>query len=367
MRFALDCRVVTAPKTGDRTYALGLTRALAELEPAHEYYFYAAEPTSLTEHPQTHCHAITLPASPRWTWTPIRFPLDLRRRGMDLAHVQYLVPPLTPCPIVTTIHDISFRRHPQLFPLKHRVLLNALIPSSIETARVVLTGSEATRRDLMELMGVPEHKIVVTPYAADASFVPMAPDLARAEVWKRFKISGRYVLSVAHIHPRKNLARLVRAWNRIAGRVQQRLVLVGKRGWGNEDLNAAVADADPRNPPIFTGYVADADLPVLYAGADAFAYPSLYEGFGLPPLEAMSCGTAVLTSNVSSLPEVVGSAGVLVDPTDVAEISMGLWGLLEDEAYRRRLGRAGLERARQFSWERCARETVAAYEACFTV
>ncbi|MBM3457102.1 MAG: glycosyltransferase family 4 protein, partial [Armatimonadetes bacterium] len=127
MRVALDCRTVTAPKTGDRSYALGLSQALASVDPEHEYYLYSSEPTELTCHPQPNVHAVVLPAAPRWTWTPVVFPLDLTRRRISVAHVQYIIPPVAPCPVVTTIHDVSFRRHPELFPLKHRLLLNWLI------------------------------------------------------------------------------------------------------------------------------------------------------------------------------------------------------------------------------------------------
>ncbi|MBM3460424.1 MAG: glycosyltransferase family 4 protein, partial [Armatimonadetes bacterium] len=178
---------------------------------------------------------------------------------------------------------------------------------------------------------------------------------------ERFGLLRPYVLSLCHIHPRKNLPRLVRAWNRIAGRVPHQLVLVGKQGWGNEELNQAISGASPGHEPVFTGYVADGDLPFLYAAADLFVYPSLYEGFGLPPLEAMACGTPVLTSSVSSLPEVVGDAALLVNPYDEGALARALEELLADSARRRQLSEAGLNRAAGFSWERCARATIQVY------
>jgi glycosyltransferase involved in cell wall biosynthesis len=363
VRVALDCRTVTAPKTGDRTYALGLTRALAALDGDDEWFLYSAEPTELTRHENPHCHAVVLPASPRWAWTPVAFPLDLRRRHLDLAHVQYLIPPLAPCPVVTTVHDVSFKRHPELFPLKHRVLLNLLIPPSLHQAVAVITCSEATRQDMIELYDLPPEKITVTPYAADETFRPMDPVEARRAVRERFGIAGRYLLAVGHIHPRKNLPRLVRAFNRISGKVPHELVLVGKQGWGNTELMEAISQAPVGREPRFTGYVADADLPVLYAGADAFAYPSLYEGFGLPPLEAMACGTPVLTSNLSSLPEVVGEAAVLVDPYDEPSLARALAELLGDARKRAALSAAGLARAVQFTWDATARGTLEVYRS----
>ncbi len=363
MRVALDCRTVTAPKTGDRTYALNLSRALAELDERFELFLYTWERTHLTEMDRPNVRGILLPAQPRWAWTPYVFPRDLRRRQIDLAHVQYLIPPFAPCPVITTVHDVAFRRFPHLFPLKHRLLLNALIPPSVQSAAAVITGSEATKRDLLEFYGLPEKKVVVTPYAADPIYQPMDPQEARRAVRRRLGIPGPYLLSVGVLQPRKNLPRLVRAYSRIAARFPHRLVLVGREGWAPDELRAAVAAAPAGREPIFTGYVADADLPALYAGADLFVYPSLYEGFGLPPLEAMACGAPVVTSNTSSLPEVVGDAGVLVDPHDEAALSRTLEALLSDPDRRARLASSGLERSREFSWERCARQTLDVYRS----
>ncbi|MGV3721248.1 MAG: glycosyltransferase family 4 protein [Actinomycetota bacterium] len=361
MRIALDCRTVTAPKTGDRTYALNLLRALAQVDTENEYLYYTWEPTTLTEVGSSRVQPILLPASPRWTWTPIAFPRDLGRRQADLAHVQYLIPPVAPCPVITTIHDVAFRKFPTLFPLKHRLLLNALIPLAAHNSAAIITGSESTRQDLIELFGVTPEKVVVTPYAADPIYQPMDQEAARRAVRSRLRVPSPYLLSVGVLQPRKNLPRLVRAYNRIASRIPHRLVLVGKEGWAGEALQEAIAEAPPGREPIFTGYVADADLPALYSGADLFVYPSLYEGFGLPPLEAMARGTAVISSNTSSLPEVVDNAGLTLDPTDTEALSTAMETLLQDEPRRRELEAAGLARAAQFNWERTARETVEVY------
>jgi len=363
MRIALDCRTVTAPKTGDRTYALNLSRALAEVDPDNEYFLYTWEATTLTHLRRPRFHPVVLPAVPRWTWTPFVFPRDLARKRADVAHVQYFVPPVAPCPLVTTIHDVAFRRYPKLFPIKHRLLLNWLVPLAARHAAAVLTGSEATKRDLVEFYALPPEKIHVTPYAADASYGPMDRADARRAVQRRLGVPVPYLLSVGVLQPRKNLPRLVRAYNRIAEAVPHRLVLTGKEGWAGDELREAVGEAPPGKEPLFTGYVADADLPALYAGADLFVYPSLYEGFGLPPLEAMACGTPVLTSNVSSLPEVVGEAGVTVDPLDEAAIAEALAALLADPARRQALAEAGLERARRFDWKHTARQTLDVYAA----
>jgi glycosyltransferase involved in cell wall biosynthesis len=362
MRIALDCRTVTAPKTGDRTYALNLMRALARVDAENEYLLYTWERTTLTKLEDERFRPVVLRAPLGWMWTPLLFPPDLARRRVDLAHVQYLTPPIAHCPFVTTIHDVAFRRYPHLFPVKHRLLLNALIPLSIQWAAAVVTGSEATRNDLLEFYDVPPEKVHVTPYAADPMFTPQDPEAAREAVRRRLGLRKPYILSVGVLQPRKNLPRLVRAYGRIAGRVPHRLVLVGKEGWAHEELRRAAAELPRDRAPLFTGYVADADLPALYAAADLFVYPSLYEGFGLPPLEAMACGTPVVVSDRSSLPEVVGDAGVLVDPQDVRGLAEAMEALLGDEARRRDFSVRGIARAGEFNWERTARETVRVYE-----
>jgi glycosyltransferase involved in cell wall biosynthesis len=362
MRIAFDCRTVTSPKTGDRTYALNLARALAAVDGENEYLLYTWEPTTLLDGLGPRTAGVLLPASPLWTWTPFVFPGDLRRRRADLAHVQYITPPVAPCPLVTTIHDVAFRRFPHLFPLKHRLLLNWLVPLSARLAVAVITGSEATKRDLVELYDLPPEKIAVTPYAADAAYRPMDREQARELVARRLGVPAPYLLSVGVLQPRKNLPRLVRAYTRVAREIPHRLVLVGKEGWAPDELRDAVAACPPGREPLFTGYVPDADLPALYAGADLFLYPSLYEGFGLPPLEAMACGAPVITSDTSSLPEVVGDAGVTVDPEDEEAIGEAIVRLLADRRRRADLRERGIRRAAGFTWERTARETVAVYE-----
>jgi glycosyltransferase involved in cell wall biosynthesis len=362
LRVALDCRTVTAPKTGDRTYALNLIRGLAAVDRENHYLLYTAEPTELTDLGRPNMEPVVLPAEPAWWWTPFVFPRDLARSAVSLAHVQYITPLDRPVPFITTIHDVAFRRYPGLFPLKHRVLLNALVPLSAWRAARVITGSESTRQDLVHYYRLPPEKIAVTPYAADRSYHPMDRDAARRAIRERFGVRRPFVLSVGVLQPRKNLPRLVEAYARIARTVPHSLVIVGKWGWAHDELKAAVQRAGLGDRVFFTGYVADSDLPILYNAADVFAYPSLYEGFGLPPLEAMQCGTPVLTADNSSLPEVVGDAGILVDPRSVREIADALRTLLKDDRERARLREAGLERAKRFSWEETARRTVEVYQ-----
>lgn len=362
MRIALDARTVSAPKTGDRTYCLNLIRALAAVDTENEYVLCTAEPTPLLNNglgPRFRLEL--LPASPAWAWTPVQFPIALRRLGVEVAHVQYLIPPIAPCPVVTAIHDVSFRRHPAWFPLKHRILLNLLVPLAARGATRVIVGSNHARQELIHFYDLPPEKIVVTPYAADPIYRPIPLKQAQDAVKERFGIRSAYILAVGVLQPRKNLARLVRAFGRIVDETPHRLLLVGKEGWATEELRRTIERERLGGRVQFTGYVPDADLPVLYAAADLFVYPSLYEGFGLPPLEAMACGTPVLTSNTSSLPEVVGDAAVLIDPTDEEAMAREMAALLHSPERRAGLRQAGLARAAQFSWEETARRTLAVY------
>jgi glycosyltransferase involved in cell wall biosynthesis len=362
MRIAIDARTLASPKTGDRTYCLNLTRALARVDRRNEYLLYTACETPLADVGAANFRQRLLAARPEWSWTPVALPRAARADRCDLVHVQYIVPPYCPAPLITTVHDISFRRHPRWFPVKHALLLNLLVPLAMARAERVITCSEYTRREMIELYGTEPEKIVVTPYAADPIYRPVAAEVARQAVRERFNLRHPYILSVGVLQPRKNLPRLVEAYTRIAREVPQHLVLVGKEGWAFEALRKRVARSGVTSRIHFTGYVADADLPPLYAAADLFVYPSLYEGFGLPPLEAMACGTPVVTSNTTSLPEVVGDAALTVDPRDAGALAAAIAEVLTSPERRAELIQRGLARAQQFSWERTAEETVAVYE-----
>jgi glycosyltransferase involved in cell wall biosynthesis len=365
MRAAIDARTLGAPKTGDRTYCLNLLRGMAALRPEGEFLLYVDRETGLPDGLPPNFEPVLLTAPVRWLWTPWSLPWDLRRRAAGLLHVQYIIPPAAPCPIITTIHDISFRRHPEWFPLKHRALLNLLIPLAAQNAAHVITGSEFTRADLIDAYDLPPEKVTVTPYAADPIYRPIDPEEARRAVKQRFGLRGPFVLAVGVLQPRKNLPRLIRAFARVARDVPHTLALVGKPGWAHEELQQAAAASGLGSRLQFTGYVPDADLPFLYNAAALFVYPSLYEGFGIPPLEAMACGTPVVTSNVTSLPEVVGDAALTVDPTDEAALADAIRQALTDEPLRAQLRTAGLARAAAFSWERTAAETLGVYRQEF--
>jgi alpha-1,3-rhamnosyl/mannosyltransferase len=252
------------------------------------------------------------------------------------------------------MHDVLVLSVPELFSAPIRANFRALAGPLARRAAVVLTGSQASARDIAEHLRVPEERIVVTPYGVEPRFRP-AP--ASPELLARLGIDRPYVACVGTLEPRKNLVTALRAFARVGGDVA--LVVVGGRGWRNAAFEQELARVPGK--VVLTGFVSDEELVGVLAGARCFLYPSLHEGFGFPPLEAMACGTPVVTSSVSSLPEVVGDAGLLVDPRDVDAVAGAVERVLGDDALHARLRESGLRRAASYTWGRCAAETVGAY------
>lgn len=375
MRIGIDARTLSGRFTGDRTYWRGLIEGLAEVDKENEYLLYlkaGVEGEPLTIGPNFTFRTVPKPANDA-LWMQTAFPAALRRDRIDVAHTQYNTPLFgTPCPIVTTIHDVTFALFPEHFLPKDRFILNRFVPGSMRRAARVIAVSESTRRDILRTYKkqIDPDKVVTTLLAADRRFVPPSTqESARESANNKYDLRGLpYILSVGVMQPRKNLPLLLDAFALMKlGPLAppHLLVVAGKRGWKNEELDAQLAKlpAEVSSQIVFTGYVPDEDLPTLYGGADAFCYPSVYEGFGLPPLEAMACGCPVLCSRVSSLPEVVGDAGILLPSNDSDAWATALEKLIGNDNIRERWRGHGLERARLFSWKKTAEGTLAVYRA----
>lgn len=377
MRIGIDARTLSGRYTGDRTYWRGLIGGLAAIDEDNEYVLYTRLPLD-GEPPETgpnfRWRELPQPGNDA-LWMLQDWPRALSQDGVDVAHTQYNIPLLgAPCPVVTTVHDITFALFPDMFAPRDRWILNALVPRSLRRAARVIADSECTRRDILR-----RYKAFVTPekvttilLAADKRFQvpPNGQESARAAVNTRFGLGGRpYILSVGVLQPRKNLGVLLDAFALVKlGPVAppHKLVIVGKRGWLGQDLDRQVAALPPAvsEDIVWAGYVPDDDLPLLYGGADALCYPSRYEGFGLPPLEAMACGCPVLCARKSSLPEVVGDAGVLLPADDSGAWAHALEKLLTQPGVLARWRERGPERASRFSWAETARQTRQVYENC---
>lgn len=380
MRIGIDARTLSGRYTGDRTYWRGLIGGLAAVDPANEYVLYTRRPLDGDPPPGLGANfswrQVASPANDA-LWMLAGWPRALKADKIDVAHTQYNIPLLgAPCPVVTTVHDVSFRFHPDLFLPRDRWLLNTLVPRSMRKAAHVLAVSESTRRDILRFYPqVPKDNVRVVLEAADSRFRPPlgGQEKARAVANKTLGLDDRpYLLAVGVLQPRKNLALLLDAFAlvklglKIGGEpLPHRLVIAGKRGWLDDtDAQLAALPEEVTRDIVMAGYVADDDLPTLYGGADALCYPSRYEGFGLPPLEAMACACPVLCSRSSSLPEVVGDAGILLSPDDSDAWARALGKLLSAPPILARWRERGPARAALFSWENAARETLEVYEEC---
>jgi glycosyltransferase involved in cell wall biosynthesis len=296
----------------------------------------------------------------RIIWEQLLQPSVARRAALDLIHGLAFVGPIgSACPFVVTVHDLSFLFYPRSFRVVNRLYLRLLTRLSMQRARRVVAVSASTRRDVIRYYGVAEEKVDVVYNGVDQAFEPFPEDQVAA-FRARHGLPERFILFVGTLEPRKNVARLIRAYAQLPGR-RPPLMLVGGRGWLYDDVLRLVEELGLTPDVHLIGYVPADDLPWWYNAAELFVYPSLYEGFGLPPLEAMACGTPVVASTSSSLPEVVGDAGLLVDPADTAGLTAALNTGLTNASTRARLRAAGLARASQFTWQATAHGTADTY------
>jgi glycosyltransferase involved in cell wall biosynthesis len=289
---------------------------------------------------------------------------DFLVRPLDVFHSpDHVFPACKKIPTVLTIHDLAFLLYPENYTRINRAYLASMIPQSVKNAAKVVTDANNTKEDLMRLLQVPEGKIQVIHPGIESTFHPVPRDEGN-EIRIKYHLPESYVLYVGTLEPRKNIASLIRAYAKVRKNegVSQGLVICGGLGWLYQDLFKLVRELGLQNEIIFTGHVPNEHLPAIYSGAELLVYPSIYEGFGLPVLEAMACGTPVITSTVSSLPEVAGDAALLVNPYDVEELASAIEKVLSDSELRTKLITKGLERARLFSWEKTARETLAVYQ-----
>jgi len=366
LRIAIDAHSVGTGLGGNESYAANLIEALAEIDSVNDYTLYVTRDEAVARFrnrwPNFRVRS-TLPHTPL-----IRIPLtlsaELRSHPVDVLHVQFTSPPFAPCPVVVSIHDLSFEHLPETFNRRSRAQLRFTVRRSARMAARVLALSEHARLDIISTYKIAPNRVTAIPIAAPTHFRPVEDEYELQRVRQTYGINGDYILSVSSIQPRKNLTRLLSAYERLRrtrpeGSLPQ-LVLVGKRAWLYRETLKAIEKLG--TGVIVTGYVPETDLPALYSGALCFVYPSFFEGFGLPPLEAMKCGTPVITGDRTSLPEVVGDGGVLVNPFDIDAIASAIATMVDDSSFRSRLRIESLNRARIFDWRETARRTLEVYK-----
>ncbi len=360
MRFAVDAHAIGRHLTGNEVYVRSLLNAFGAHHRDCEFVAYTSEPTARLWIPST---ISVRPISPN---PFVRLGYELARRvhedRPDLLHVQYTAPLGCPVPVVVSVHDVSFLEHPEYFPWTRARQLQWTVRRTVHSAAKVLTGSEFSRKSILKVYGdLDEDKVVVVSNAAAPEFRPISREAATATVFERFQVPAPFVLSVGDLQPRKNQIGLIQAFARLVRaypQLKHKLLLAGKETWFADRVREAARESGVADRIQFVGFVSDDDLLQLYNACDLFVFPSFYEGFGLPALEAMACGRAVVCANTTALPEVVDGAAIVFDPYVVDEMVRALADLLLDSELRSRMERLGLQRAAHFSWQKTAEGTL---------
>ncbi len=375
MKIGIDYTPALRQRAGVGRYTRGLVKALAAMDQRNEYVLLAAvgglEMATERSWPGGNFRERRVPFSDHFLtilWHRLRLPLPVEFLigRVDVFHSpDFVLPPLWHGHSLVTVHDLSFIRHPECADQGLREYLNQAVPRSVRRADIVLADSQNTKGDMMELLGVDSAKVKVVYAGLDDRFVPIEEEEKRREVRDKYHLDFPFILSLSTLEPRKNQIRLIEAYGFLSkGKAMpQRLVLAGGKGWLYEEIFRRVEELKLTDRVYFPGFISEEDLPTLYSLADVFVFPSLYEGFGLPPLEAMACGTPVVASDVASLPEVIGEAGILVPPDDVEALASAIEKVLDDAVLRENLIAKGLLQARSFSWERAAKGLLEIYES----
>lgn len=366
MRIAFDGTTLTAGRTGVGYYTEHLLQHLArEVERTGDELVVISNKAIDTAMPlPSHVRVYTSRQFPlRIGWMQLLASRVLDDVRPDVAHfTNGMIPPAAPSPTVVTIHDMSLRLHPRCHPVRRLVINRPLLSVAIRTASAIVTVSHSARRDLLRLHGIEPNRVSVVHEAAGPGFQPIGDRAWLEDVRRRYRLPERFVLYVGAIEPRKNLPRLMHAFQAARARgIPHALVCAGPYGWSSRDLEGVIDRLGLSDCVHFTGYVPVADLPAIYNLGEIFAFPSVYEGFGLPVVEAMACGTPVLTANTSSLDEIAAGAAETVDPYDTDAITDAIVRLARDADWRHELTTRGLARAGRFSWARTAREMLAVY------
>jgi len=371
MRIGIDISQIVFRGTGVATYTKNLVDSLLEIDKENEYVLFGSslrlkhflDNYHTTYSSQSEAKFYQIPPSVfEFLWNRLHVvPIERFTGKLDVFHTSDWLEPPARCPKVTTIHDLAVFKYPESFtPFGgHDIVQNLKrkLKWVKKESDLVITVSQNSKKDIVEILEIPQEKIRVVYEACDAEFVQKS-DESVERIKKKYGIKGDYILAVGTREPRKNLERVIEAFSAVSGQgLAVSLVIAGKFGWGRDIENLKFKIKNLK----LLGYVPHDELPALYSGARVFVYPSLYEGFGLPVLEAMNCGCPVVTSNVSSLPEVAGDAAVLVNPESVEEIAQGI-KMMIDKKMRDAWIRKGFKRAKEFSWRRAAKETLAVYE-----
>ena len=378
MKIGFDITALSMPRTGIGQYQYNLLQTLFRIDSKNSYHLYAfnlrdnskyQDLKFNTPHNNVSMKAHNIPQRliTAW-WLAIRYPrLEQITQECDLYQISEICQQPTKKKTVAFIHDLTTLHFPEYHLAKNKILYHFRFKNIKKYADAILTNSHHTKNDIVKYLHIPEDKIHVTYFGAHSRFKPIKDGIKINDVLKKYKINSPYICYVGTIEPRKNLVNLFKAFKTLKNKknIPHKLVLVGKDGWFFEEIYKTIAELNLTDEIIRTGFTPDKDIPYLLNGADTFVYPSFYEGFGLPVLEALSCGTPTITSNNSSLPEVGGNAVKYVDPKDPTDIENKIFEFLHSKSEREKYSILALKQAEKFSWESCARETLKVYESLF--
>lgn len=369
MRIGIDATALPAQPVGVGNYIIQFVKALAKMDIDYELIVFAQKgKRDLFDIPNDeNLHWVIVPdKSPmyRLIWEQTTFPRLVHRAEVDLLHsLHYTQPVRLGCPSIVTIHDMTFFLFPDLHTRSKRLFFPFAIRSSVRRADALIAISESTRQDSIRLLGVSPQKIFTTQLGITDEFRVVKDNELLAKVRKKYDLPEEFVLYVGLVEPRKNIPFLIRAYKSLADEgIKHNLVIVGRIGWMYQEVFKQIEELGLEGRVQFTGYLPQDDLPMVYNLASLFVYPTKYEGFGLPALEAMACGTPVVTTAISSLPEIVGDAGMLIPPGDEQALASAMAEVLHDSTLFNQLRTRGLQRSEHFTWERTAQQTLKVYQ-----
>lgn len=364
MRIGVDYTAAINQSAGIGRFVRCLFEAVTRIDQQNEYVLLHAAPEP--------GRPVQVPSGPNVSRRELRFrervmnalwhrlnvplPVDLLTGPIDIFHApDFVLPPVRHAKTILTIHDLAFLLHPECADQRLRAYLEQVVPRSVARADYIIADSENTRNDVICLLDADPDRVFVIPGGVEPRFRPASSESV-ADVRQAYGLDGPYILAVGVIEPRKNFPRLIEAYTRFRRKAgfRHQLVIAGGRGWLSDETFREAERSAYSGDIRFTGFVPEERLPALYTGADVFAYPSLYEGFGLPVLEAMACGTPVICANTSSLPEFAGDAAVLIPPDDPGAIANALETVCGEDGLRHQLHERGYARAREYRWERSA-------------
>ncbi len=369
MRIGIDATSIPPNRVGAGNYIYNLVNALAEIDDRNQYFIFIN--SKLREDwriEKNNFSFVSIPFSSRSLrilWEQTGLPLQARKLALEILHSpHYTMPIVKSCQSVVTFCDMTFELFPELHEFSKRLIFPLMMRWSANQAERLIAISESTRQDVMRILRVKPERIITIPLAASSDYGVIARNRVK-EVCNRYQLTvGKYIYYVGALEPRKNVPLLIEAYAKLAYKFPDiPLVIAGKKGWMYDEIFAKVKNLNLEERVRFLGYVPEQDLIGLYNGTSIFVYPSLYEGFGLPVLEAMQCGAPVVTTNVSSMPEVAGNSALLVAPDDVEGLSKAMQRILSDDQLAKDLSSLGLARSANFSWKNCAQETLQVYES----